>query len=247
MMMYALVCLITAEGDVRGNRCMPSGFNEIAPYWSDLCADTTAGRGRRRSVVYSTQGVAPNRVFIVQYAEMHFWTPWEWDPAATFQVQLFEGTNDIVVKYLDVRPKAQAMGQRVTTGISSNYGGTGVYVMHGCGAVNLRTGLAVRYTPEYSTDDPDCGIRSYRKTFDDQAALIGTATYGSFGRLPEQGAPSTVDLLTPVGDVQMSDPALSGTSGGVYQVKFQWAEPDVTNGAPAYFRVAVTSDPSWPM
>ena len=65
----------------------------ILPYWDDL--DEESG-----NVYWETQGVAPNRQFIVEWFNRpHF--PGPGVGAATFEVILFEGSNEILFQYLD--------------------------------------------------------------------------------------------------------------------------------------------------
>ncbi|KAB2966143.1 MAG: hypothetical protein F9K18_06005 [Thermoanaerobaculia bacterium] len=65
----------------------------ILPFWDDLDQETG-------NVYHETQGVAPNRQFIVQWHDRpHF--PGPGVSGVTFQVILYEGTNEILFQYLD--------------------------------------------------------------------------------------------------------------------------------------------------
>lgn len=68
----------------------------IAPFWDDLGVSATTG-----DVYTETMGVAPNRHFIVQW---HQEIGYNGDDAdnITFQIALYEGTNEIQFRYLDV-------------------------------------------------------------------------------------------------------------------------------------------------
>lgn len=65
--------------------------NIIAPFWVDLFRTASS------KILYTTRGSAPNRVFIMEFQDMQ-----EFGNAsglASFQVQLFEGTNAIEFQY----------------------------------------------------------------------------------------------------------------------------------------------------
>ncbi|UCE36354.1 MAG: hypothetical protein JSW00_12590 [Thermoplasmata archaeon] len=67
----------------------------ICPFWDDLDSETG-------NIYYETKGVAPNRYLVVQWDSMnHFFMP----PSLlniTFEIILFEGTNDVLFQYQDV-------------------------------------------------------------------------------------------------------------------------------------------------
>lgn len=228
---------LPAETDIRGNRPLPSGYEEIIPYWADLCADTTAtAQGRRRSILYSTQGSAPNRVFIVQYTDMHFWTPWEWNPIGTFQVQMYE-SGDIVFKYFDIRPKATAQGSMVTSGISSTSAGV-TAVQFSYNEQKLFTGTAVKFSPEASSGDANCPFRQYNMS---SGTIDDVSRFGNVGRLREPDAPAATTLVQPVGSVS----AEYSNSG--LRVTFVFSGPPAYTPTPSFYRVAVVNDPQWGM
>ena len=65
----------------------------ILPFWDDMDEETG-------NVYFETQGVAPNRQFIVEWFNRpHF--PGPGLGSATFEVIFFEGTNEILFQYLD--------------------------------------------------------------------------------------------------------------------------------------------------
>ncbi len=64
----------------------------ILPFWDDMDSDTG-------NVYWEVQGTAPNRIAIVEwYNRPHFSNI----GSATFEVILYEGTNEIKYQYLDV-------------------------------------------------------------------------------------------------------------------------------------------------
>ncbi|GAB4580555.1 MAG: hypothetical protein Fur0022_32970 [Anaerolineales bacterium] len=86
----------TTTGDVAvTNAALPNTAHPLTffPFWDDIDADTG-------NVYYETQGTAPNRQFIVEWFDRpHFSN----SPGhVTFQMILFEGTNEILFNYLDV-------------------------------------------------------------------------------------------------------------------------------------------------
>lgn len=84
----------------------------ISPYWADL--DLTLFGQLETQVA----GEAPNRVFVVEWDDVPLYGG---DPAdrVTFEVQLFEGSNDIVFLYEDPITVAGGAGGRAVVGIQS--------------------------------------------------------------------------------------------------------------------------------
>lgn len=79
-----------------GNTCLPASNQTtlIAPFWDDLDSGVAGG-----AVYWEVQGNAPNRQLIVQWngvAEYYV------GGAVTFQVILYEGSNQILFQYQDV-------------------------------------------------------------------------------------------------------------------------------------------------
>jgi len=73
----------------------PSIHGFIAPYWDDIVTWGSAG-----AIYYQTIGDAPNRKFVVEWCNnQHYHHS---DRGITFEVILFEGTNDILFQYKDV-------------------------------------------------------------------------------------------------------------------------------------------------
>ncbi|MBU1626429.1 hypothetical protein KKB18_03595, partial [bacterium] len=91
--------------------------NLIALYWDDLWPTYDGG-----NVFYETFGKEPDRYLVVEWYDVYYG---EKDPPGTFEVILFEGTNEIKFQYLDVDlgyPEFD-WGASATVGLESN-GGT---------------------------------------------------------------------------------------------------------------------------
>lgn len=99
------------------NVCIPGttgyGIDRfIALYWDDLYPSWD----QNDNVYYAIVGSAPNRILVVQWARvMHCCGPEQ--GRVTAQVQLFEGTNDILMLYAD--PSSEA-GLGATVGIQND-------------------------------------------------------------------------------------------------------------------------------
>jgi hypothetical protein len=129
------------------------GVNDfIAVYWDDL------NPGSAGAVYYEVVGEAPLRKLIVQ---------WEGVPnygtsdAVTAQAILFEGTNNILVQYLD--PSGEA-GSGATTGIQ---GDTATGLQYGYNTAHLSADLAVCYVYPGSTDPTCLGATDALWAFED--------------------------------------------------------------------------------
>ncbi len=96
------------------NSALPNAAHPLAifPFWDDIDSDTG-------NVYYETQGAAPNRRFIVQWHERpHFSNV----GSATFQVILFEGSNNILFQYADLNfgDAAYDYGASATVGLNKD-------------------------------------------------------------------------------------------------------------------------------
>lgn len=74
-------------------------------------------------MLYETRGVSPNRMFIVSYNTIPFIYPD--DIRHTFQIILYEGSNDIKVNYRDVSPRDTSK-HTTTAGIENTQGTAGL-------------------------------------------------------------------------------------------------------------------------
>jgi hypothetical protein len=121
--------------------CPPGGVevgmgDMIAPYWNDLDL---------RAVGYletETSGLAPNRIFVV-----------EWDGVArfggdpedtvTFEVQLFEGSHDIVFLYEDTTTLSGSQGSNALVGLQSE--AQGLVLRYSCKQPVVGDGSSLRF------------------------------------------------------------------------------------------------------
>ncbi len=83
----------------------------IAPFWDDLNPEFGG------KVLFETRGDAGSRTFIVQWDDVPFFASGTPDEAATFQLILFEGSDEILFQYLDVEDPAANAGLLATVGI----------------------------------------------------------------------------------------------------------------------------------
>jgi len=115
-------------GDNIPDASLPNGF--IAGLWDDLLP-------LPGSLFYETRGTSPNQRFIVQFDGVPYCCSASNDPS-TWQVILFEGSNEILVQYADATGVPDA-----TAGIENADGSDGIEWRSG---VNFSfAGTAVRY------------------------------------------------------------------------------------------------------
>jgi hypothetical protein len=118
----------------------------ILPFWDDL--DDEAG-----NVYYQTVGTAPDRTFIVQWHDRpHFSNSAD---HTTFQVILYEGSNEILFQYQDVDFSNATWdgGASATVGVQENDTSARQYSFN---TASITNGMAIRYSPVYvSATDGD--------------------------------------------------------------------------------------------
>ena len=113
---------VTTNGAIRpGTGAAPSFSNSLSGN-SDVIAgiwdDNNATGG---SIIYATNGTAPNRTFTMQWTNIHIGgTGSNTNPTATFQVVLFETTNAIQIIYGGT--SAALVSTTASIGISGNIG-----------------------------------------------------------------------------------------------------------------------------
>jgi thermitase len=120
----------------------------LAPYWDDLNAGAVFGHG----VYRATLGQAPRREFVIEWQNMAIQAN-NTNTVLTFQVVLFEGSNEILFQYHTLSG-AQASGDSATIGLEFNDGYSGLmYAFNRRGAVRARQ--AIHFFPR-----PTGGSRS---------------------------------------------------------------------------------------
>jgi hypothetical protein len=107
----------------------------IAPYWDDLSL-TFSGYLETEVV-----GQSPERVFVVEWEDVPRYGTTE--DVVTFEVQLLEGSNDIVFLYRDVRTEVGANGSQATIGLQSEALGYSLQVS--CDQYAVQNGRAVHF------------------------------------------------------------------------------------------------------
>ena len=151
---------VSSNGNLQFANDNPQFFNEcmysspvaemgdmIAPFWDDL--DLTF----YGYLETTTVGDAPNRIFVIEWDNI---PPFQAEPedAVTFEVQLFEGSNDIVFLYEDVISFERSNGRSATIGLQSE--AQGVSLQYGCNRplINNNSGL---YFPHPAQSNEDLG------------------------------------------------------------------------------------------
>jgi len=118
--------------------------NIIAPYWDDLYVEPT----KNSRISSFTVGTAPNRIQVVSFENLvplsDKTTP------LTFQVLLYEGSNQIVFQYKEVQAAtAYGGGKWATVGVENSTGTEAKKFGVGSGTAILRNGEALLATPGY--------------------------------------------------------------------------------------------------
>jgi hypothetical protein len=118
----------------------------IAPYWDDLNL-SFAG-----AIETEVVGTAPERSFVIEWDDVPSFS--DIDDRVTFEVQLHEGTNDIVFLYEDVARQVGNRGSSATIGLQSE--AQGFALQFGCNQLVLRDGGTVQFVhPLTANPAPD--------------------------------------------------------------------------------------------
>jgi uncharacterized repeat protein (TIGR01451 family) len=112
--------------------------NFIAPFWDDLVSE-------EGTMHYKLLGDAPDRQLVIEWAGVHHYRV---EDSLTFEVILYEGSNQILIQYHALRGSS-AVGESATVGIENAEGMEGVqYLYDGEGpGYPLHAGLAVLFEP----------------------------------------------------------------------------------------------------
>lgn len=196
----------------------------IVPFWDDLYTFTGEGTvGRSSNVYYTTVGTAPNRQFVVEWFDIphaNAATNNATTDTATFELILYETTNNIKFQYKDVtfgRPQDLDNGRSATVGIRLDQ-----YQVHqySFNQPSLSAGFAICFqypdspicpTEELSfvvTTTADDGAGSLRQAIRNSNENAGTDTI-TFA-IPDTGV-QTITLLSALPTI--TDPVIiDGTS-----------------------------------
>lgn len=135
-----------------GNVCLDQGpapamGDMIAVYWDDL---TLTQVGYLETAV---AGEAPNRIFVVEWDAIPRYGA-DLTDTLTFAVQLFEGSNDIVLLYQDVTA-LQGRGRSATIGLQS--AAQGLSLQFSCNQPTLADGVGLAFMHS-ATANRDVGL-----------------------------------------------------------------------------------------
>ncbi len=125
------------------NRCLDGGpapamGDLIAPYWDDL--DLTFVGFLETAVI----GEAPNRIFVAEWDGVPRFDG-DFEDTLTFEVQLFEGSNEIVFLYPDVTVLNESRGDSATVGLQS--AAQGLALQYSCNQPVLADALGIAFHP----------------------------------------------------------------------------------------------------
>jgi subtilisin family serine protease len=163
--MYYWNCCIPCDAGVNVDRFIAVCWDDLYPY-----------RNGNDNVYFAIAGEAPNRILVVQWENVRYLGT---DSRITCQVQLFEGSSNILMLYLD--PGAEA-GASATVGIQKDFGNALTYQ---CNERGLHPGLAILFKYE-----PPCPTTwdVYFGTEPNALELIGSdLTEQRFDPTPEPG------------------------------------------------------------
>jgi len=148
------VLQFTTQNEAFENVCLDQGAapgmgDMIAAYWDDLDL-RLAG-----FLETETVGEAPERIFVVEWQDA---PPVGALPSegVTFAIQLFEGSNDIVVLYRDVTATVGANGRSATVGIQSETQELALQFSCNSAAVGASDHVHFRH-PETANEEVDGG------------------------------------------------------------------------------------------
>ncbi len=125
------------------NQCIPAPTGTgpfIAPLWDELNV-------KKGKVYYEIKGTAPDRRLIIQWQDMgHDSNPPNKD-YATFQVILYEGSNNILFQYKDVifDGSSYDSGLSATVGIQ---GDVGCFAQYSCDSASLSNDFAILFATQ---------------------------------------------------------------------------------------------------
>jgi hypothetical protein len=174
--------------------------NTIFPFWDDL----TAYANNNSAIYYVTIGTAPNRKTVVQWTNMFFFgTSIQ---MGTFQVILYEGTNQVAFQYRDLLGGDRALGNSATIGMKKDNANVAQFSSN---SAALTQGQAISFTPNGSgnyTIDPEAvydpiylsapGAPASPTLVNPSDGSTGVTTAPTFEWLPVEGATSYTLLIS---------------------------------------------------
>lgn len=175
-----------------------------------LAADMQMANSTTGSISYWTQGFAPNRVFVINYQQVHGWSN---NPAATVQCKLYETTGIV-----DIVIVSKTFTNTATVGLQDQTRTIGAVAPGRSGTWTVTVPEAWRFTPpaNYNTAwtpaanvvNPDAGLNVFSGTTEvlntpGTQTFTFTATQLTTGCVG--GGPVTVEVLPLPGLVSSSD------------------------------------------
>lgn len=194
--------------------------NSLFPFWDDI----TSYQENNSAILYSTLGTAPNRKFVVQWTNMYFYGTTI--QMGTFQIILYEGSNNIQLQYRDLLGGSRALGDSATIGIKKD---NSTYLQYSLNTASLTQGQAIRYThngdnnytvntsaaydPIYLAPE---GAPTSPVLVNPTDGTTGITTTPTFEWLPVEGATSYAVLISTVSSFASTVVNQSGISGTTY-------------------------------
>lgn len=194
--------------------------NSIFPFWDDL----TSYAENNSAIYYATIGTAPNRMFIMQWTNMYFWSTTV--QMGTFQTILYEGSNNIQLQYRDLLGGNRALGNDATIGIKKD---NSVYSQYSLNTAALTQGQAIRYifngVDNYTVNTsapyelvylaPE-GAPTSPVLINPSDGTTGITTTPTFEWLPVEAATSYIVLISTVSNFSSTVVNQSGITGTSY-------------------------------
>lgn len=177
----------TAYANINGTLNFGSGFSEysngplnssgqnnsIYAFWDDLVTDISPYD--QRPIYYATIGTAPERMFVMQWTNMYFFSTTI--QMGTFQVILYEATGEIQLQYRDLLGGDRALGNSATVGIKKD---NATFEQYSNNVASLTQEQAIRYSPN--------GTNDY---------TVNTSAPYELVYLAPEGAPTSPTLVNP--------------------------------------------------
>lgn len=170
-----LICFNGQATTTYTNENIPSASgpnNCIFAFWDDLMS-----YGTTQPILYRTIGNVGSRMLIVQWTNYGYYSS---DlPMGTFQIILYEGSNNIRTQYRQLLTAERSYGQSATIGLENSGGSAGV--LYSYNAPSLDPEQSILWTPSGST-----------YTYNDGASYEGVYLYKDNPppNVPELAAPT---------------------------------------------------------